>query len=275
LAVWESKRQLIKKVAVVYTPRKAGAVEMVGELSKRLDVLGVESEAFDSERVMSAGVKISADLVIILGGDGTVLKGIHSLSDHRTPILGVNFGRGGYLSELSPDELLTVLDEVLKGSFAVEEVMKLSAFVGNRKLGDIVNEVYVSSESIGKVIDFEVVQGGDTLLDGVADGVIISTPLGSTAYAMSAGGPAVDHRLEVAVVVPVCPLTRMSPLVLPASRAITIRFKVPRVHVLIDGQIREVLNAGELAISKSEQTVRFVRVKRECSFARRLKKRLR
>lgn len=262
-------------MAIIYAPRKAGAAEMASELSKRLSVLGTESEVFDSEHIMNMGSKIIADLVVILGGDGTLLKSVHSLYDYRIPILGVNFGRGGYLSELNPEEASDALDDILKGNFGVEEVMKLSAFVGKRKLGDVVNEVYVSSESIGKVIEFEVVQNEYTLLDGVADGVIISTPLGSTAYAMSAGGPAVDHRLKAAVIVPVCPLTRMNSLVLPVDSAIVLRFKVPRIHVLIDGQIKEILDTSELTISKSEQSIRFVRVKRECSFARRLKKRLR
>ncbi|MEM0090514.1 MAG: NAD(+) kinase, partial [Nitrososphaerota archaeon] len=148
-------------------------------------------------------------------------------------------------------------------------------YAENRKLGDVVNEVYVSGEYIGKIIEFEIVRDGHALLDGVADGVIVSTPLGSTAYAMSAGGPAVDHKLEVIVVVPVCPLTKMSPLVLPIDNFITLHLKVPRFHVLLDGQVRKVLENEKLTIGKSEQTVRFVRVKRECSFARRLRKRLR
>lgn len=266
---------MIKKVVIVYTPIKAKAVEMVNELSKRLSSAGVESEIFDSERIMETGRKIVADLVITLGGDGTILRSIHSLADYRTPILGVNFGRGGYLSELNPEEVPEVLDSVLKENFDVEEVMRLSVYAESRKLGDIVNEVYVSGECIGKVIEFEVVRDGHALLDGVADGVIISTPLGSTAYAMSAGGPAVDHKLEVVVIVPVCPLMRMSPLVLPVDNAITLNLKAPKAHILIDGQIREVLEKEKLTINKSEQTVRFVRVKRECSFARRLRKRLR
>ncbi|MCL7384853.1 MAG: NAD(+)/NADH kinase [Thaumarchaeota archaeon] len=266
---------MIKKVTIVYTPMKAKAVGMASELSKRLSDLGVENEVLDSERIMEIGSKIFADLVITLGGDGTILRSIHSLADHRTPILGVNFGRGGYLAELDPEEVHGVLDSVLKENFEVEEVMKLSVYAENRKLGDVVNEVYVSGEYIGKVVEFEIVRGSYALLEGVADGVIIATPLGSTAYAMSAGGPAVDHKLNVVVVVPVCPLTRMSPLVLPVDGTITLRLKAPRVHVLIDGQIREILDKERLIISKSEQTVRFVRVKRECSFARRLRKRLR
>lgn len=275
MEVRESKRSLIKKVTIVYTPMKAKAVEMASELSKRLSDLGIEGEVLDSERIMEMGSKIFADLVITLGGDGTILRSIHSLADYRTPVLGVNFGRGGYLAELDPEEVPEVLDKVLKENFEVEEVIKLSVYAENRKLGDVVNEVYVSSEYIGKVIEFEVIRDGCALLEGVADGVIIATPLGSTAYAMSAGGPAVDHKLNVVVVVPVCPLTRMSPLVLPIDSTITLRLKAPRVHVLIDGQIREILDKEKLVISKSEQTVRFVRVKREYSFARRLRKRLR
>ncbi|MEM4450473.1 MAG: NAD(+)/NADH kinase [Nitrososphaerota archaeon] len=266
---------MIRKVAIVYTPAKAKAVEMVNELSKSLSSIGIESEVFDSEHLMEAKGKIVADLVITLGGDGTILRSIHSLADYRTPILGVNFGRGGYLSELNPEEVPEVLDRVLKENFDVEEVMKLSVYAENRKLGDVVNEVYVSGEYIGKIIEFEIMRDGHTLLDGVADGVIVSTPLGSTAYAMSAGGPAVDHKLEVIVVVPVCPLTKMSPLVLPIDNFITLHLKVPRFHVLLDGQVRKVLENEKLTIGKSEQTVRFVRVKRECSFARRLRKRLR
>lgn len=266
---------MIKKVAIVYTPAKTKAVDMVSDLSKRLSSIGVESEIFDSERIMEEKKKIAADLVITLGGDGTILRSIHSLADYRTPILGVNFGRGGYLSEIDPEEVSEVLDKVLKGDFYVEEVMKLSVYAKNRKLGDVINEVYVSGEYIGKVIEFEIARDGYALLDCVADGVIVSTPLGSTAYAMSAGGPAVDHKLEAVVIVPVCPLVRMSPLVLPIDSAIILNPKVPRVHVLIDGQIREVLEGEKLTVSKSEQTVRFVRIKRECSFARRLRKRLR
>ncbi len=266
---------MIKKVAIVYASIKAKAVEMASELSKHLSSMGIENEVLDSECLMETRKKIIANLVITLGGDGTILRSIHSLADYRTPILGVNFGRGGYLSELDPEEVPVVLDSILKENFEVEETLKLSVYTENRKLGDVVNEVYISGERIGKVVEFEVVRDGYALLDGVADGVIISTPLGSTAYAMSAGGPAVDHKLDVVVIVPVCPLTRMSPLVLPLDSFITLRLKTPKFHVLIDGQIGEVLDREKLIISKSEQTVRFVRVKREYSFARRLRKRLR
>lgn len=265
---------MIKKVAIVYAPTKAKAVEMASELFKYLSSLGIGSEVFDSERIMETGRKIVADLVITLGGDGTILRSIHSLADYRTPLLGVNFGRGGYLSELNPEEVPNVLDSLLKEDFDVEEIMKLSVYAENRKLGDVINEVYVSGEYIGKIIEFEVVRDDHVLLDCAADGVIISTPLGSTAYAMSAGGPAVDHKLEAVVVVPVCPLTKVSPLVLPIDSSITLRLKVPKVHVLIDGQIREVIDKENLIIRKSEHTVRFVRFKRDYSFARRLKKRL-
>ncbi|MDZ4655494.1 MAG: NAD(+)/NADH kinase [Coriobacteriia bacterium] len=151
------------------------------------------------------------ELVVALGGDGTILKSVHVLGDTAAPILGVNLGRLGFLSGAEADELPEALAAALAGEVKVEMRQTLSATVsvGGRRAGTYhaLNEVFVGRTSSGRAVDLQVDVNGATVGRFMADGVIVATPTGSTAYSLSAGGPLVSPDVRGMVVVPVAPHT--------------------------------------------------------------------
>lgn len=151
------------------------------------------------------------ELVVALGGDGTILKAVHVLGAIDTPVLGINLGRLGFLSGAEGDEITEALESALAGDVKVERRQTLSATVGvgGRQAGtyQALNEVYVGRGPNGRAIDLQIDVNGVTLSRFVADGVIVATPTGSTAYSLSAGGPLVSPDVRGMVIVPVAPHT--------------------------------------------------------------------
>lgn len=150
-------------------------------------------------------------LVVALGGDGTILKAVHLLGDIEVPILGVNLGRLGFLSGAEGDELEAALESALAGDVKVERRQTLSATVdvGGRRAGgyQALNEVFVGRGVAGRAVELQVDVNGITVGRFLADGVIVATPTGSTAYSLSAGGPLVSPEVRGMVIVPVAPHT--------------------------------------------------------------------
>jgi NAD+ kinase len=183
-------------------------------------------------------------LAIVVGGDGTLLYAARSMAESGVPLLGINLGRLGFLVDVSPDEIETCLDHILAGEFDEEARSMLSARVEDKDIGTepylALNDVVVHKWNTARMIEFE------TYIDGVfvnaqrSDGIIISTPTGSTAYALSGGGPLLHPTLDALVLVPICPHTLSNrPLVVGGSSKIEIRIcEADRGHVEItcDGQ---------------------------------------
>jgi len=151
------------------------------------------------------------DLAIVLGGDGTMLNIAKTLAPLNIPLVGVNQGRLGFLTDLSIDSMLESIDAMLQGNFVTEQRMLLAIRVmrnGERVFSSLAfNEVVVHRSNVSSMIEFEVRINGEYLYTQRADGLIVSTPTGSTAYALSAGGPIVHPSLNVMTLVPVCPHT--------------------------------------------------------------------
>ena len=167
------------------------------------------------------------DLAIALGGDGTMLNIARTFSPHHVPMIGVNQGRLGFLTDLTLDNMLDVIEGMLEGQYVTERRLLLSARVmrGETEVfsGTAFNEVVVHRSQISSMVEFEVRIDGEYLYNQRADGLIVATPTGSTAYAMSAGGPILHPGLDVLELVPVCPHTLSNrPIVVRASSVLEI-----------------------------------------------------
>lgn len=168
------------------------------------------------------------ELVISLGGDGTLLTAARALADKNTPLLGINLGRLGFLADVSFDDFESYIDEVVSGRYSVEERF----FIEGRFYRDdellstniALNDIILHSHESANMIEYEVSSGGHLVHVQRSDGVIVTTPTGSTAYALSGGGPIMHPSLETLAIVPICPHTLSNrPIVLPADQPIDLR----------------------------------------------------
>lgn len=184
----------------------------------------------------------AVDLAIVLGGDGTLLSLARSLPE-AVPILGVNLGRLGFLTELSRDELYPSLVKVLAGRYQLESRSMLD--VELRRNGAesaryrVLNDAVIAKSAMARIVQLALRVDGFLVGHYRSDGLIVSTPTGSTAYNLSAGGPILSPRLPVAVVTPICPHTlSLRPLVVPDDAEIEVTLETPReeVHLTLDGQ---------------------------------------
>ncbi|MHA1238680.1 MAG: NAD(+)/NADH kinase [Candidatus Odinarchaeia archaeon] len=208
--------------------------------------------------------EMNVDLVIIIGGDGTILYTVRALPRPCPMILGVDMGYTGFLAEVKPSEVYESLEKIFRGDYRTVETPLLSTVINDEVLPEALNEVFIASEP-GKMVDILVYLNGTLLGRSLSDGLIIATPAGSTAYSLSAGGPIVDPALNVILVVPVCPFKHtMVPMVLSDEDEIVIKLNKPnrQALIIIDGQYqRTVEPKTSIRIRKSSEKVPFIRFK--------------
>jgi NAD+ kinase len=174
-----------------------------------------------------------ADLLVVLGGDGTLLGVARLVGDRETPILGINLGGLGFLTEVTTDEARTALGRIVAGDYEVDRRITLEAVVERDGAGDAnaehfraLNDVVIVKRALGRMLDLHVIADRKPFCSYRADGLIVATPTGSTAYALSAGGPIVFPNLRVIVLAPICPHTLSNrPVVLPDSFELEMRVK--------------------------------------------------
>ncbi|MDK2870586.1 MAG: kinase [Pyrococcus sp.] len=206
--------------------------------------------------------KMDVDMIIVIGGDGTVLR-----VDHKTskdiPILAVNMGTLGFLAEVEPAETFFAISRVLEGDYFIDERMKIRTFVeGFNNIPDALNDIVVLTGIPGKITHLRYYIDGELAEEIRADGLIISTPTGSTAYALSAGGPLVDPRLHAILLVPLAPVALTArPLVVPDYSTIDIEVLTEREIILtVDGQFYVQLPPRlKIRVEKSPRKTKFVR----------------
>jgi len=193
-----------------------------------------------------------ADLIIALGGDGTLLNIAPLVERPDVPILGVNMGGLGFITEVAVDELEGVLGKTLDGDYEVEKRMTLEIRIKSKKGRPhrfrVLNDAVIAKGARSRIIDLETHVGGDYLCTYRADGLIISTPTGSTAYSLAAGGPIIEPTLGVVVLAPICPHTLTNrPIVVPSAAPIhvTLRSFGDTVIFIPDGQKGTRLNNGD------------------------------
>ncbi|MGC8607548.1 MAG: NAD(+)/NADH kinase [Vulcanisaeta sp.] len=200
------------------------------------------------------------DIAMVIGGDGTVLRFIHEIGNSTdTPILHIGTGRVNYLSDVSARELPQVLDRIIKGEYVVEERITLKAIAAGFECMAL-NEVLVKGVDPGHLISVTIVEdGGEEMIRARMDGVIIATPTGSTAYALAAGGPVIDNRLAVKLIVPLAPFSRaLVPIVHPYE--VPIKVLTSEVaHILCDGIVTQ--RGAEIRIVPNDRRVRFIRTR--------------
>jgi len=184
-----------------------------------------------------------ADLLMSIGGDGTMLYASRLARETGTPILGINRGRLGFLADVTPDELISSLDNVLEGNFTTDSRLLLEARLHKDSGEDIVayalNDIVLQRRETGRMVDFETRVAGQYVNTHSGDGLIVATPTGSTAYALSCGGPIIEPQLDVVVIVPVCPHTLTDrPIVISADQSIEITLlerDETKAEITVDG----------------------------------------
>ncbi len=240
----------IHSVGVCLKPGQPQAAETVRGLVKWLGDRGIEARvdlecAKLTDRPAEETVALAAevDLLVSLGGDGTLLSIARASGSRRVPILGVNLGSLGFLTEVNVEEMLPTLEAVLAGNAKVVSRMRLEvqAWRDGEELGRFMalNDAVISKTALSRMIDLETLAGGETVTIYHADGLIVSTPTGSTAYSLSAGGPLLLPGLEAIVLTPICPhsLTQR-PLVLPVESEIevVVHTRGGEATITMDGQ---------------------------------------
>jgi NAD+ kinase len=184
-----------------------------------------------------------ADLLIALGGDGTILETARRVASRETPILGINLGKLGFLAEVSLDEIEACLNEILDGRYRVEERMMLQAEAASlRRPFFALNDIVVDKYGTSRVMSIETSVNDEYLATYSADGIIVSTPTGSTAYSLANGGPIVTPENHAITISPICPHTLTArPVIVPDDSVITVRIAVAsrQVHLTADGQLEQ------------------------------------
>jgi len=251
-------------IAIMGNPLDAAALETVATLVDDLRSRSVAIEVSSKlpappaparhSKVDDAELPASADLVIAVGGDGTMLYAARHASAHGVPVLGINRGRLGFLADIRPEEISESLGAVLEGNFVSETRMLLRAEIlrGRQAVaaGFAVNDVVIKRRETARMLDYRTVVDGQFVNTHGGDGFIAATPTGSTAYALSCGGPIIEPGLDAIVLAPICPHTLADrPIVIPGSS--TTEVEVLRNHdtdadVSCDGELIGGLGAGDL-----------------------------
>ena len=268
-------------VGIVARPDPAGRAEpAVRELvewlrRRQVEALVEERTAALVEEAARAGVAVAAgrevaaraDVLVVLGGDGTLLSASH-LVERPVPVLGVNFGSLGFLTEITMPELFPALEGVLRGDYRFEERRMLRARVVRQDepevVGDVLNDVVITKAALSRIIELEVTVDGLFVSSFRADGLIVSSPTGSTAYNLAAGGPILHPGLAAMVLTPICPhMLSNRPLVIVDESVVEVRLRAARegeVHITFDGQRGFPLDRADVVtVTRSPRTLRLVK----------------
>jgi NAD+ kinase len=208
----------------------------------------------------------NVDLCVVVGGDGTLLAAARIMEDRQAPIVAINHGGLGFLTEVTLDELYPALERVLNGQFVIDErmMMRLAIRRGGTDLAvhHALNDVVINKGTMARIIEIEARVDGRYVTSFRSDGLILATPTGSTAYNLSAGGPIVFPSMNAIVMTPICSHTLTNrPIVLPADVRIELSLRSPQdeVYVTVDGQIGLKLEPDyHLALDKSDRSVRLI-----------------
>ena len=263
---------MIKKVGIIAKKNKTEAIEASRNLINWLKSRGVEV-IVDNEFKKEVGEFISetdlsqAELLVVLGGDGTLLSAARLIGNSDVPILGVNLGGLGFLTAFSLNELYPVIEKILFEDYETEKRMMLTTTIIRRNeviaKYSVLNDVVINKAAIARIIDLETSIDEYYLTSFKADGLIISTPTGSTAYSMAAGGPIVFPSLHTIILTPICPHTLTNrPILVPDSVKIRVilRSKNEDVFLTFDGQVGQSLRVNDVVeIKRSERAVRLIK----------------
>jgi len=258
---------LYKRIILISRTDRQDSVELAKKIhdflkDRGLEVLVEESLAskLGVEGVSLSGVE--ADLAVVVGGDGTVLRAVYQL-EARVPLFTVSMGRVGFYGEALPDEALKVLDEALKGKLLEERCFMIEADVEG--LPPALNEIRIGGETPQRMIELSVLIDGLEIARDRVDAILVSTPSGASAYALSAGASIVDPRLNAILVVPVCPLSaNFKPYIVPSNVEVSVKPELPAEMAWIVG-----VDGHSIKRLDPPRTVKVKRSSREAVFLRR------
>ena len=249
-----------KTVVIFSKPKQPDVARVAGELEVWLRQRGVTATADPPVPLTT-----DADLAVVVGGDGTLLAATRALGDHQIPILAINHGSLGFLTEVTLEQMYPALDDVLAGRFVTDRRMMMdiavhqgAAVAEYRALNDAV----INKGTLARIIEIEARVDGQYVSSFRADGIIVCTPTGSTAYNLSAGGPIIFPTMSAMVVTPICSHTLTNrPIVLPGDVLIemTLKSQQDEVQLTVDGQVGLRLDLGDrVTVRKSRHTVQLI-----------------
>lgn len=263
----------IKCVGAVIKPNHQEAWQTACELNEWLAARDIdliakpygEDKCFDS---LTCGIRIveteefqeNAEVIVVLGGDGTMISTARLTGDKEIPVLGINYGSLGYLTEFRIEEMLPALEAILAGNFEADRrlMLEVEHWRDGEKLvaGRVLNDVVINKAALARIIEIDVSFDGLLVNSFRADGLIVATPTGSTAYSLSAGGPIIFPSMNAVVLTPICPFTLTNrPIVVPDTGKIEISLKsdIKDVVLTLDGQIGHSIKIGDrISICKSQ-----------------------
>ncbi len=266
----------MKKIVIIPNDTKDKDLAVTNAL---VNYLNGKAELFMEEKFRSSGLLVEyrnddlyegASAVIVIGGDGTMLQVAEPCSRYKIPVMGINLGRIGFMTEVEVDELENACDKLLAGDYRLEKRMMMDIKV--EKSGEIktvfsaLNDVVISKTD-AKMISVDLYANDNKINAYIADGIIIATPTGSTGYSLSAGGPVADPCMELFLASPICAhMLNSRPAVMPADKDIVLVLSGNSATVTVDGiECERICDGDRVKITKSSQTVDIIKMSK-CSF---------
>jgi NAD+ kinase len=273
---------VFKSAGLVARYDKEKALQLTKEIAVHLNSKGINvfvedllADKIDTVVKTVPLKEMKTDFIITIGGDGTILRTCLNSPKPEPPILGINMGARGFLTEVEPDEACKAIDRILEADFRIEKCTKLSAKIDDETLPDALNDVVISAGEPSKILYTELCKDGKSILKCQADGLIVATQTGATGYSLSAGGPVLDKMMDAILVTPICALTVFRSLIFPTEAEITLNVIRPKtMYIMIDGNYHYMKSEKELTvkITKSKNVSSFIRF--ENDFYDRLRSRL-
>jgi NAD+ kinase len=265
----------IERVGIVVKPHQPDALKTVCTVvewlaARNIAVVGgpeIESERIEHETGCAvqtldhSQLAESVDLMLVLGGDGTMIATARMLGDKEVPVLGVNYGGLGYLAEFRVEELYTALESILESNYRVDTRVMLAVQLMRDKeevtRTRVLNDAVINKSALARIIEIEAYLNRQFVSSFRADGLIVSTPTGSTAYNLSAGGPVIYPSMNAVVITPICPFTLSNrPIVVPDDAVIELCLKTPQedVALTLDGQVGFPLQVEDRVVIRKSRT---------------------
>jgi len=251
----------LKSIGIFVKRHHQDAVQVAAQVAEWLRGRGIEVLADEAlaaavpaaKSCPAEAIPDAADLLIVLGGDGTLLSVSRLVGDRCTPILGINLGSLGFLTEITRDEIIPVLEQLVAGELTVSERLRLDVII--RREGTevaryrVLNDLVINKGALARIIDMEAWVDDTYLTTFKADGLIVATPTGSTAYNLAAGGPIISPALHCLVISPICPHMLTNRPIIVSDEAvirIEVKFQNEEVAMTADGQIGMPLQGGDV-----------------------------
>lgn len=266
----------IKRIGIVLKPHQPDALKTMCELTLWLAQRGIilvggpeierarieQQTGCAVEKVATEQLAAKVDLILVLGGDGTMIAAARLMGDTEVPVLGVNYGGLGYLAEFRIEELYEALESILAGNYKVDKRVMLDVKLqrGDEEVTSnrVLNDVVINKSALARIIEIEAYLNQQFVNSFRADGLIVSTPTGSTAYNLSAGGPVIFPSMNAVVITPICPFTLSNrPIVVPDDAVIELLLKTEQedVALTLDGQVGFSVKVDDRIVIRKSKTI--------------------